>query len=149
MTAPVISHWSILWSGVKLWPRDLFVCCSNNNLDRSGPTSSRGGDGDSPLHCGAIWKLQTGRTRRESFLSHILVSTSSFVGDDEALSKTCMCWCNHISMLRTHLIFFFLPKWLLLVSLVCSDVNNNQIHRVWPWPEPICWAISGHDNNTK
>lgn len=80
-------------------------------------------------YCGAIWKLQTGDGREESFLSHILVSTSSFVGDDEVLTKSSRAGTDVVIFIAgpmRGLFYKCFSKCLFVASLVCSDLINNQ-----------------------
>lgn len=44
--------------------------------------------GDTPLTVEPSGNYRQGKGSEESFLSHILVSTSSFVADDEVLTKS-------------------------------------------------------------
>lgn len=83
ITVPGISHFSILWSGVNLTP--WVYLCAVTNKGQARSIASKCSDGDSPLSVEVFRK--TGEGSEESFLSNILVSTSSFVGDDGVLPK--------------------------------------------------------------
>lgn len=75
MTARALSRFSLLWTTVSLTPGS--VCLVATVPGQTGLSASRSGDGDNSFTEGTSGKYNQGEgsLRRDSFLSHILVST--------------------------------------------------------------------------